>query len=206
MAPSQFVDETVASAPTPVAVHVRRNHRAAWPMFLHISDAAFPHRAWARIVAGVDVIRIIIGHYTKPGRWTPTRRLIVRRHGLRQLDFRSRRRLCLCSSGGQKNQPYASQHQCRHPCPHCPAHFNVPLSRFLTKTCDKTSSQATDAWAKPHTCLAARVRSRFWRRASTRRSNHKAGCIAMEPAPKSDPQKVGTGFAKRSRLNKGLRA
>src|SRR5438445_7709097 len=49
-----------ALARTPEAVHARHDDRAARPIFKHVGRVAIPHGVAARIIPGIDVLRIRI--------------------------------------------------------------------------------------------------------------------------------------------------
>ena len=59
----------------PEAAHARHDHRAARPVFLHVSRVAFAHRVAAGIIAGIDAlgVRFVIRIDAQPRRRPPTR-------------------------------------------------------------------------------------------------------------------------------------
>ena len=60
------IQHLIVSTATPVAAHMRHDHRAARPVFLHIGDIALAHCVRAGIVAGIDVFLLVIGIDPKP--------------------------------------------------------------------------------------------------------------------------------------------
>jgi hypothetical protein len=107
-------------AATPDAAHMRHDHRAAWPVFLHIGRIANPHRIRTGVVARINPVGLGLGAgiNANPPRRTGGRtrgqvlghqRLRNSRALLHRLRFSARRNQRKCPHQGQRqSQPNCS--------------------------------------------------------------------------------------------------
>jgi hypothetical protein len=110
----------------PIAVDVRHNHRAARPVFLHVSCVAISHRIAAGEIPGVDVVGLALVARINAQAWPPDpalrRRLGDHRPRRLRRPHPRRRRLGLDAGCGQRKTACKNQPYCRRPDPHHLAH------------------------------------------------------------------------------------
>jgi hypothetical protein len=122
----------IRSAAAPVTIHVRHDHGAARPVFLHVSRRAVPHRIATGEIPGIDVVGPVVRRDAQPCRRPAALRGRVCDNGPRRL---CRSQGCRCGLRRRvRGRPRQGACQCN-------TYRRCPDPHHLTSTCTRYGPQ-----------------------------------------------------------------